>query len=250
MKKTFLSTVVIFFALTDLFAQSDICVDFVPAKDSKTKFLLKCISTGNLTISEIKSPNDSLPIFQSMRLKSNPMLIVYHKNGETYSSILYNELKEYKIKVIGKEKVNNYDCIKLSVTTLDNGSCSSYIWVTNKVTDLKKLIDLNIHGLNIAKLYLAMDMLNIQGFPVRVEFVGDYTQTYDLNEIKFGGFSKSFAKFKPKEPRLDSLKRVGKISEQEYLDIKKAEDDAKTAAENAAKRHAADEAEKKSKQPK
>ena len=178
------------------------------------------------------------------------MLIVYHKNGETYSSILYNELKEYKIKVIGKEKVNNYDCIKLSVTTLDNGSCSSYIWVTNKVTDLKKLIDLNIHGLNIAKLYLAMDMLNIQGFPVRVEFVGDYTQTYDLNEIKFGGFSKSFAKFKPKEPRLDSLKRVGKISEQEYLDIKKAEDDAKTAAENAAKRHAADEAEKKSKQPK
>jgi hypothetical protein len=89
------------------------------------------------------------------------------------------QLKEYNVKVIGKEKMAGYNCTKITLSTFANGA-ESTMWITNELPDYKNYLDVVIVDFKVERINEALKKFNVTGIPVKIAYNVQGNLSYEL----------------------------------------------------------------------
>lgn len=198
MKKTILALVFFTTILTNVFAQNGVTFEY---KISSTKgatgsVIANVSSLGSRVEVKIKIPQmPSAGITRVSIVKSSKPTTVYllDDNNKTYTTTETQPSKTANaenctVKIIGKEKVGNYNCIHSVVT---KGTESTDFWTTTEIADFEKYNKSNVGNkyMGSGDDYAALSKNGAAGFVVKTV----------TKEGRGGDFTMELVKFEKKE---------------------------------------------------
>lgn len=191
---------------------------------------------GNSINEFIKNSNDVV-WYKSLKLKKHANTD-YKYFGDNYIKIDDNQLKKYIVEIIGTEKINNYNCTKLTVQTYEKGG-KTLVWVTNEIKNFQKYLTADVQVFNLNKLNEALKTFKLTGFPVRIEYSGNPGQVYNFTKAELIKIDDSLFDLenskKLKGHTSEYLKRKDKVSDEQYRQMKIEEEKEKKEFEEKAK---------------
>lgn len=234
-----LFTLLLLVCLTTIIAQTGFHLEYKITNaplDSNVQILHVYSKDGN-SLNEYFKINEQTAWTKNIKLKKEKNTD-YSYAGDTYIKMQDKQLENYNAELIGTEKINNYNCTKLSVQVYPN-SDKTAVWITNEVKDYQNFLSTYVHVFNLTKLNKVLKSFKLTGFPVRIEYSGDHGQVYTF--IKAEPVVLDDSLFEPDKSKQlkgqtsDELKRKGDITDEQYRFMKIEEEKAKKAFEEKKK---------------
>jgi hypothetical protein len=204
--------------------------------DSNRQTLNVYSKDGN-SINEFIKNTDGVVWYKSLKLKKHSNTD-YKYFGDDYIKMDDNQLKKYLVEIIGTEKIDNYNCTKISVQTYEKGG-KTLIWITNEIKDFQKYLTADVQVFNLNKLNEALKIFKLSGFPIRIEYSGNPGQVYTFIKAEFINIDDSLFKLdnskKSEGHSSEYLKRKDKVTDEQYKQMKIEEEKVKKEMEEKMK---------------
>lgn len=204
--------------------------------DSNRQTLNVYSKDGN-SINEFIKNTDSVVWYKSLKLKKDANTD-YKYFGDDYIKMDDNQLKKYIVEIIGTEKIDNYNCTKISVQTYEKGG-KTLVWITNEIKDFQKYLTADVQVFNLNKLNEALKTFKLSGFPVQIEYIGNPGQVYTFIKAEFINIDDSLFNLnnskKLEGHSSEYLKRKDKVTDEQYKQMKIEEEKAKKEMEEKIK---------------
>lgn len=160
-------------------SQNGLCLKYTLVTRNLVTDTLQVFSLAGNSFNQMTRVSDGEARYRSIKLKEKAAesYVLYADNS--YRMIPDVQMKEYEVKVLGKEEVNGYSCTKISLVTFSNGNVC-YLWLTEAVANYKDYMGISVLDFKLDRLNEALQKIKVSGFPVKIAYkVPDY-MTYEF----------------------------------------------------------------------
>ena len=161
---------------------------------------------GNTRIESVYyvNRNKDLPKMKTLSIKDSTnteyLIDETNKTYHEYSNKIMNEITknyEYEIIVLGKEKVDNYNCIHVKIVYKSNHTVQEEMWTSKDVMDYSLFKNMSYEYFGSSNMFKALEAKGADGFIVKtlrgkntLDLVKAEKRDMDMSMFSLQGFTK------------------------------------------------------------